>query len=277
MRLDCETPELAEEALALILEMDRLELRSLLAAIKSSDFQIETDTETDRLLPMLRQVAGRQIDDMQEGETCWFHATRTGDFSSFRHGILPLPQNVDRIWSSLYSLVHDCLSPDEWVAFRRETVESNYGGHAQEVIDCWMANLGPYAFLFAGSALNPSETGNHDYLGKSELAEFIALYFERQHGIDLLGRYQAATRPALIKFMTSGIKAADLGAALNYLLYHVKGWSKCNIDPNYSGEGRRIEPHQIVKAIPVLEAGRRFRNQISYCLSPMGDHVSLLP
>ena len=275
MNLDCETLEQAVTSLAAILRVTRSELRRRIDGIKRTDFEINTDTETDRLLPMLRAVAGREVADLDDRKTCWFHATRVGDFTTFRRGVWPLPKNFDRIWESLYLLVTDCVSLKGWEEFRRETEASNYGGHSPDVIRCWKANLGPYAFLFAASALNPKDTLNHDYLGTSELVDFIAPCFQKQFKVSLLERYRAAKRPALIKFTTPGIKAADLGASVNYVLHQMKGWSLCNVDPCFSAAGREIAANQMLKAIPVLENTRRFGSHATYSLSPTSAHISL--
>lgn len=275
MNLDCETLEQAVTSLAAILRVTRSELRRRIYGIKRTDFEIDTDTETDRLLPMLRAVAGREVADLDDRKTCWFHATRVGDFATFRRGIWPLPKNYDRIWESLYLLVTDCVSAKGWEEFRRETEASHYGGHSPDVIRCWKAGLGPYAFLYAASALNPKDTGNHDYLGTSELVDFIAPCFLAQFKVSLLDRYRAATRPALIKFATPGIKAADLGAAVDCVLHQSKGWSLCNVDPCFSADGREIAANQMLKAIPVTEAARRLGSHVTYQMSPAREHVSL--
>ena len=275
MNLDCETIEIAETSLAAILRVTRSELRRRIDAIRQTDFEIKTNTQNDRLLPMLQTVAGRVVADLDDGQTCWFHATRVSDFTSFREGIWPLPKNINRIWDTLYVLVSDCITPQGWKKFRYETEEGNYGGHSSDVIRCWMANLGPYAFLYAASALNPSDTGNHDFLGKSELVDFIATCFQREFKVSLLDRYHAATRPALIKFTTPGIKAVDLGATVDCILHQIKGWSLCNVGTCFSADGMEIAADQTLKAIPILEGLTRFGSHAVYALSPKSAHISL--
>ena len=274
MKLDCETFEQAVTSLAEILRITRLELHRRIGEIKQTDFEINTaDTETDRLLPMLQAVAGREVNDLADGQTCWFHATRVGDLNSFREGIWPLQKAFDRIWESLYLLATDCTTQEGWQKFRKETEESNFGGHLPDVIRCWKANLGPYAFLYAASALDPRATGNHDYLERSELVDFIAPCFERQFKVSLRERHHAATQSALIKFTTSGIKAADLGAAIDCVLHQMKGWSLCNVDPCFTAAGRGIAANQMLKAIPIIECASRFGNHVTYALSPASAHI----
>ena len=275
MNLDCETPELAVQSLAAILQIERAQLKTRICSINRNDFQTNTCTTTDRRLPMLNAVAGREVLDSATGKTCWFHATRTNNLSSFRKGIMPLPTNVDRIWDMLHMLVTDCTTPGGWDEFRRETVARNYG-HAEMVIEAWMSDEGPYAFLFSESALNPNVVGNHDFFSTSELIDWIAVYFERRFRVSLRDRHHAATRPAFIKFWTPGIKATHLGAAVDYLVHRHLGWSLSCVDPCFSAEGEQIEPEQVIKAVPVLERIRRFQKHPIYSLSPMTAHVPLL-
>jgi hypothetical protein len=275
VKLDCETPEIAMESLAEILRIDKVKLCNRIGGIKAGDFEVNTSIEIDRWLPMLNFVAGREVVDISDGQTCWFHATRVKDLSSFREGIWSLPNNISRIWTSLYSFVADVVSPEAWNDFRRETVADNYGVGLREVFQCWMANEGPYAFLFPESALNPKDIGNHDYFATSELVEWIAICFERKFRVSLHDRHHLATQPAFIKFWMPGIKAGHLGAALDYLLHRSAGWSLSCLDPNFSADGEQIAPAQVIKAIPILENGGGFRKYPSYALSPVNAHVRL--
>ena len=92
VNLDCETLELAEQSLAAILGIDRARLCEQVREFKITDFEVHTSLMDDRWRPMLNAVAGHEIADTDCGKTCWFHATRAKDFSSFRQGILPLPR-----------------------------------------------------------------------------------------------------------------------------------------------------------------------------------------
>ena len=175
----------------------------------------------------------------------------------------------------LYPLVADCVTVEEWKEFRRETVADNYGGHSAMVVNAWMANEGPYAFLFTESALSPKDSGNHDYFATSELIEWIAICFERKFRVSMHDRHHAATQPAFIKFWTPGIKAVHLGAAVDYLLHRHICWSVSNVDPYYSSDGEQITPAQVIKAIPILEHIQHFGKHPVYSLSPVEAHVFL--
>jgi len=275
MNLDCETPGLAEQSLTEILRIDRSQLQNRLSKIAEGDFEVSTDLVSDRWRPMLNEVAGRKVEDDDHGQTHWFHATRAKDLNSFREGIRSLPRQLNETWASLYPLVADCVSLEEWRDFRRETERDNFGGHSPDVIKAWMSNEGPYAFLFAESSLSPGKIGNHDYLATSELLEFISVCFERKYRVSLHARHHAATQPALVKFMTKGIKAFHVGAALDYLLHRANGWSLSCLSPCFSGEGRPVSPDQMVKAIPVKESVGQFGKYSAYTLSAPMVHVSL--
>jgi len=274
MNLDCETPELAEESVAEILRIDRRRLHGQLGEFKETDFEVNEDLVSDRWLPMLNAVAGRNVENIQGGQTHWFHATRAKDLNSFREGVRSLPRQLKEIWIALYPLVADLISLEQWNEFRAETEMDNYG-FPEEINNAWMSNEGPYAFLFAESTLDPREIGNHDYLATSELVESISICFERKYRVNLQARHHAATRPALVKFATQGIKAAHLGAALDYLLHRSKGWSLSHLSPCFSGEGQPVSADQMIKAIPVLEGARRFGKYSTYSLSQPNFHVSL--
>lgn len=76
MNLDCETRDIAEQSVAAILQLEQVQLRKRICAIKKTDFAINACIVTDRWLPMLNAVAGRKISNLDAGKTCWFHATR---------------------------------------------------------------------------------------------------------------------------------------------------------------------------------------------------------
>ena len=248
---------------------------AFLDELTMDSFKVNESIEEDCWRPMLNALAGHAIEDFNQGFTHWFHATRVEDLVAFRAGIRSLPSQLEMTWASLYTLVSDYLSPEQWRGIRINAEQENFGGHSPEVIRAWMSNEGPYAFLLAESSLDPGGNGNHDYFATSELVEFIAFYVDKNFRIDLYARHQEATRSALVKFKTEGIKAANLGAALDYLLHRKNGWSLSCLDPCFSGEGQNVSPKQMVKAIPVMKTvGGNGRNS-TYKLSPEFQHVLL--
>jgi len=163
----------------------------------------------------------------------------------------------------MVALIADSLSKADWLRFRHEA-ESAHFGHLPEVMEAWMSNYGPYAFLFAEAPLNPAGTCNHDYLGVSELVENIANYFDRTHSVSLRDRHMALTKPFLIKFVTPGICAMHVGAALDYLVYRKANWPIDCLSPCFSGNGKAVPAEQVIKLIQVEESRGLNRKSPTY-------------
>lgn len=277
LTLDCETTEKAELSVATI-HIGTSELRKRVAEIGEDDFEPNSDIVIDKWLPMLNSIACCKVPDSRDGVTCWFHATRARDATCFRGGIQPLPERLKKIWQDLYPLVADRLSASEWFAFSRELERDNFGGHGQEVITAWLAEEGPCAFLWAGTAIDADHTSGHDYFRHSELLEFIGVPFQRKYGVSLLERHASVTKPMLIKFFTPGIRAFHLGAVIDHLVHLHRGWGNPFHSPTFSGDGNPIFPNRLLKAMPVIERKRPFPNdQIAYRLSGSEHHVCLMP
>jgi hypothetical protein len=270
--LDCETPESTALSIARILGLSVREMESLLNEVSDGDYPVNIDMGLDHWLPMIGKLAGRELEDMESGCTFWFHATRINDFGSFRSGIHPLTRQVDEVWKWLHFLVADRISADEWRRFRRRTERDHYG-HSEMVHDAWMAATGPFGFLIAEASLSPGETGNHDYFNVSELVEDISSCFKHEFGFSLKDLHHAATKPALIKFKTKGIKAYRLGAAVDYLVHKKEHLTLCCLSPCFSGEGERVCPDQVIKVIPVEQTRRFFRGHPEYKLSEVNAHL----
>src|SRR6185436_4568092 len=122
-----------------------------------------------------------------------------------------------------YQLVGSEISLDQWRKFRLE-VEKDHYGQSADVFRIWRSNEGPYAFQFADTALMPEGIGHHDYLAKSELADFILSCLERKLNCRLQDRFRSVSKPVLVKFVEPGIRAFRLGAALDFLVHRLADW-----------------------------------------------------
>jgi hypothetical protein len=264
--LDCETLKSAEESLSYLFCISCEQLHKHIDELAGMQFEVNADITEDRWLPMLRYVTGHDFKDEKEGTTCWFHATRSHDANSFLAGIGCLRDRLEPTWAFLHTLVADTLSQRDWLRFRREAESGNFG-HTSIVVEAWMSNQGPYAFLFADTPLNTAGTCVHDYLGVSELVEFITTDFDRRHPVNLRDRHRAATKPMLVKFATPGIQAMHVGAALDYLIHRKARWPIDCLVPCFSGEGKAVPAEQIVKLIHIEESRDVYRKNPKYRFS----------
>lgn len=274
--LDCESIESTERSLCGLRNISLSALRQCVNELTKQDFQIDTDIDNDRCLPMLKYVADCTVRDYEAGSTCFFHATRVPHDSVFRAGIRSLPNQIDWTWSFLYSLVSDEINEIEWRRFRQE-VERNHYGRLPDVNTAWMAKKGPCAFLFAETPLKPDDTGSHDYFAISELTEDISQCFkrdfEREYGINLCDKFHTATKPFLVKFTVQGILAFRIGRALAYLVHRKAGRSLGYLDSGFSGEGRSIPPEQISKVMPIEEFSVAYTKTSVYSISSPTRHL----
>jgi hypothetical protein len=229
---------------------------------------------------MLNEVANQDVEDIKDGYTCWFHATRVNDLEVFRTGIRPHSrQHLNDIWTTLGTVAKGLnISEPQWCDFRHKVEKDNYG-QMPDVFRSWMSDQsqGPCAFLFAESALNPGETGNY-YLECSEIVDFILGtigHIDRKIADSLRSRHHSGTKPALVKFQTPGIKAAHLGAAIDYLVHRNEGWRLKYLDPCFSAMGATIAPERIVCIIPVVESNSAPGTGYHYSIVPKSDRLLL--
>jgi len=193
------------------------------------------------------------------GSTCWFHLTRVFPGQEFADGILPLRERMDQLWMDLYQLVEEELSPEAWASVRRKLDHDHdfrpRAAHAyrQRLYDDRFG--GPYAVLVREAAFRYDECGNHDYLGSSETVEAICWAFEEIHGMDLLTRYRATTRPCIVKFIeTSPYPERCLCPAIYYLYRIHHGLRLCReCSTCYDAGGSRITPERILEVKRVSE------------------------
>jgi hypothetical protein len=278
--LDCETVEDAEASVAECLKLPAHEIRRYVCDPHKTDFAVNESQVRDRWLPMLNAVATREVEDIKDGYTCWFHATRVKDMNVFRTGIHPHSRrDLNDIWTMLGTSAEGLnISELQWRDLRRKVEKDNYG-QPLDVLESWMSypSQGPCAFLFAETALSPSKTGNYDFLKCPEVVDLILGSIEgidREIAHGLRSRHRSETKPALVKFRTSRIEAAYLGAALDYLVYHNAGWPLNHLDPCFSASGHAISPEQIVCVIPIVESNSSPDTGYNYSFCPRSDRVS---
>jgi hypothetical protein len=271
MTLDCQSVESAEKSLAQLLKINRQQLCGIVKNLAEADFPVNSDIVHERWFPLLEAASGRAPLDIDNGKTCWFHATRVRDFSTFNSGIRSLGAQMDHAWDSLLLIFGDSIGKSEWQHFRSELEKDHYG-QPKDVFRAWRRNEGPYAFLFAETPLKPNDGANHDYLAISELVEFILVALKRKYRLDFMARFQAATRPALVKFASPGISALHMGAALDYLIHRMANWSISCLSPCFSGRGAHIQAHDILEVIPVKES-RRWQSKYPFYELTERDHL----
>jgi hypothetical protein len=182
----------------------------------------------------------------------YFHGTRVFDPATFRQeGIQPLGKVIDRLWTSLHTLVADTVTDMQWRRLRA-AIEAGAGdGDYQYCLKTEHPSLhGPYALLAREHHL-PRE-GHHDYLAIPEIVEDIA----RSCGLDLAQRFQDATTPCVVKFRTACADTDILHASFWYIhgiLHDGKpGWlAQCD----YDGRGQVVPPEDVI-GIELCDTGQ---------------------
>lgn len=255
MRLDCDTPDTACDSIAEILGIDRVELESFLDGL---DFDaLDQDPSIARKIEHSQDITiGPRRFAMPPSSsvsTCWFHATRVADPSTFtQHGIRPLPDQLEKIWSFLFTLAEPDCSQAEWAESRRKIESGDLGQFANlyrlKVLDS-QHRWGPMAFLVRDAAVGLGAVNHHDYLRTPEIVEDICLCV----GHDLLRKYQAATQGCIVKFVQEGCRIGTLSTAVNYL-YAVRRGLRQSIDCNdcFDAAAKTIPPSAILRVeVPV--------------------------
>lgn len=151
-------------------------------------------------LRMILDPIGLTIADFRFDGAYYFHGTRVLDHSGFRtEGILPLDQMIDRIWDSLYALIADMTSEDEWRR-HRTAVETgavdNNGVYQYQLKTTNALHFGPYSLLTRDAHINPPD-GHHNYLNIPEIVEDIAQNWHPE----LAHRFATSAKPCIVKFL----------------------------------------------------------------------------
>lgn len=254
--LDCYDLETALASLGELLSVEVNELRAALFAYDHSRFSNYSEDPYRRMPRELLETLGRDVNALTVDGAFYFHGTRSLDPDDFyRHGVLPLDQMVERIWSTLYELVRDGCTEDEWADFRR-AVESDAGGH-----DGFLYRLkagdrvhfGPYALLVREIFFDPSATGSHDYLGCPEIVQDIARCYRSACGFDLETRFCESSQAVIVRFRSTDVWEGALPTALWYVFAKLRDDElTSNANGGFDGHGRAVPPEDVV-AVEVVE------------------------
>lgn len=256
--LDCETIETTYKSLENILGITKAQLKSIFDATGIKDGYYKRE----ELFSEVKQKATSTEFDC----VCWFHATRVPVSVDFAQGILPLNEAIKSVWDFLYSLIKDDFSIEEWNSFKeymnsaKVSNENNYCDRKLAIFQLKSKKqylCGPYATLIKDCILSSSEVGYHKYLEKSEIIEDIYICFECIYEYNLKERYQANSRPCIVKFKNQLInenntdesknKEKYLTTAVYYLYSHYKnnGIDRFHYS-DFDNKGNRVKTTDII-------------------------------
>lgn len=245
--LDCETVESIYSSFEEFLAVDSTTLREFLKRIEDDDLYPNNRSPEDVLLEKTQKEFHTTCD---VDAIYWFHLTRTVRNNNFEQGILPLGQAIAGIWDTLYSLVKESITFENWQDFKTK-VENQKLNHStylyqMKVKDC--RHWGPYATLIRDFAFFADKLPIHDYLRTPEIVEDICICFEEIYQIDLLRLFQEASSPCIVKFVDYEDRQDAISTALLYLHTIIHGsevsiWCNTNLDR----EGQGVPKDRIQK------------------------------
>jgi hypothetical protein len=252
--LDCENIESINSSLKGIMNISKREIKKFLL-----DFNMNQYYDTHRNYPgtpdelLVHLFEEKYKKRYKIDITYWFHLTRTFESNKFTEGILPIGENINLIWDSLFSLVDDKLTKIEWNKFREklENDEKNFLADDYRLrINKTYSGLfsGPFAILNKAFAFIADEVGNYDYLRRGpEVVECICNYFDEIYEYNLLQLYIDNTKPCIVKFKFNGGKSDYIGNMLCYL-YSIYHNEKLTLYCNncFDGKGIRVPPENIL-------------------------------
>ena len=245
--LDCTSLETTLRSLGHLVSRDPEWLRRALKAFDADAFvQAHPRSPLDPTERVFSQVIGGDPRAITPASITWLHTTRVSPHATFAEGILPLDRALTRVWSVLRAVAGDWVTDAAWSAFQHRP--DGRGAFQYRLKSSDRLHWGPYALLVREAALRPQEIGNHDYLGTPEIVEDICQCFEDQFGRDLLGAYQAVTRPCLVHFVSDAPRPDTVPVALAYACAALRKeplthWG----NTCYDGEGRAVPADQIVR------------------------------
>jgi hypothetical protein len=161
--LDCTSEQTTYESLEKILGVGQAELRAFLTSLPDVEqlFDNAGDIDPDNYVHHL-WVTAKNLKPLgyQQGETYFFHLTRTFDLSGatfFSQGIKSLAEQIDFIWSQLFELASKTnnFTLAEWNNFRRNMGTSHWA--ELYTMKTQKKHLGgPYGILIRDLAFTPS-------------------------------------------------------------------------------------------------------------------------
>jgi hypothetical protein len=150
---------------------------------------------------------------------CWFHLTRVPANSDFAEGILPLRMALEKIWTTVISVLDDARKKAVLERLRKTGVpDFQYNLKAGVAL-----HDGPYAMLVRESAFHAASMSNHDYLRLPEIIEDICNGYKQYTGESIVDEVANSLKPCIVKFVD--YDAANNGDLMRTVLYYC--WSKC--------------------------------------------------
>ena len=245
--LDCETNEIARISVANILGITQADLVNYLKGF--------TFKNTDGIEVLFNSILDKFGKAWGFSHTAWFHLTRCLPGWSFANGLLPLSVMMNDIWNLLFSICKYPISRSDWDKFRKR-IESCRGKRNSDIYRVRTTRdtqNGPDGILIGDINFNRAVCQAHFLDEGPEFVTLICQEFKEKYGHELLNDFKAATKPCMVKFMTSESDIDYLLRALHYL-YEIEqrepllgiAHSTC-----YLGKGRPIPPEFILKVIHV--------------------------
>lgn len=175
---------------------------------------------------------------------CWFHLTRTTEDNEFENGILPLGESLEFVWEMVLCIAKDKQVRNNLALMKRSGVSDyHYKTKSRDVL-----HWGPYGILVRDVAHHSRELSQHDYLGMPEIVEDICNGYQKQFGTSILGLYEEALIPKIVKFKSSNrLDAGCLEAAIYFAYRYIRGLPPCRGAVTcFDGNGASIPPENIL-------------------------------
>jgi len=200
--LDCESLEGALTSLSRLLGLKCKELKATLLAYSMEEFESDCAPFVPNPRAILwDRIVGPRTSQPIPATIYWFHATRVKPGSDFSEGILPLNIMYPRLKLML-----------EEMAGRPIQIGSNPDDRQLKLKLSDSAHWRPHAFLIR-DAIVRRDNGIHDYLA---LPEIVQDYASSVNAPWLIGAFQSATRPCIVKFRSIEPRDDVAGVALFY-------------------------------------------------------------